>query len=67
MHAVARNFTARFSAKVLKEFGEAFQYGKMFFAKWNECPVAVEEYVPGVFFKCINNDGDIIKLEKHSA
>ena len=27
MHAVARNFMERFSAKVLKEFGEAFQYG----------------------------------------
>ncbi len=27
MHAFARNFMERFSAKVLKEFGEAFQYG----------------------------------------
>ena len=61
MHAVARNLTARFSAKVPKEFGEAFQYGKVFYSQWNECPVTVEEYVPGVFCKYINNDGEIIE------
>ncbi|CAB4040642.1 transient receptor potential cation channel subfamily M member 6-like, partial [Paramuricea clavata] len=61
MHAVARNLTARFSAKVPEEFGETFQYGKVFYSHWNECPVTVEEYVPGVFSKYINNDGDIIE------
>ncbi len=61
MHAVARNLTARFCTKVPKEFGEAFQYGKVFYSQWNECPVTVEEYVPGVFCKYINNDGEIIE------
>ncbi len=58
MHAVVQNLTACFSAKVPKEFGEAFQYGKVFYSQWNECPVTVEEYVPGVFCKYINNDGE---------
>jgi hypothetical protein len=61
MHAVARNLTSRFSVKVPQEFGEAFQYGKVFYSQWNECPVTVEEYVEGVFTKYINNDGDIMK------
>ena len=61
MHAVPQNLTARFSAKVPEEFGETFQYGKVFYSHWNECPVTVEEYVPGVFSKYINNDGDIIE------
>ncbi|CAB4017492.1 transient receptor potential cation channel subfamily M member 6-like [Paramuricea clavata] len=61
MHAVARNLTARFSAKVPEEFGKTFQYDKVFYSHWNECPVTVEEYVPGVFSKYINNDEDIIE------
>ena len=60
MHAVARNLTAGFSAKVPEEFGQTFQCGKVFYSQWNECLVTVEEYVPGVFSKYINND-DIIE------
>lgn len=61
MHAVARNLTARFAAKVPTEFGEVFTCGKVFYSEWDNCPVTVEEYVPGVFSKYINNDGDIIE------
>ena len=61
MHAVARNLTARFAAKVPPEFGDVFIYGKVFYSEWDYCPVPVEEYVPGVFTKYINNDGDIIE------
>ena len=60
MHAVARNLTAGFSAEVPQDFGETFQYGKVFYSQWNECLVTVEDYVPDVFSKYINND-DIIE------
>ena len=61
MHADARNLTARFVTKVPSEFGEEFTYGKVFYSELDNCPVTVEEYVPGVFTKYINNDGDIVE------
>lgn len=63
MHTISRNLTARFSAKVPEEFGESFQYGKVFYSQWGEFPITVEEYVPGVFSKYVNNDGDIIESD----
>ena len=48
-------------AKVPPEFRDLFIYGKVFYSEWDNCPVTVEEYVPGVFTKYINNDRDIIE------
>ena len=39
------------------EFGDVFIYGKVFYSEWDNCPVTVQEYVPGD----INNDGNIIE------
>lgn len=60
MHAVARNITARFATKVPVEFGSVFKYGKVYYSTWNECPVTVEEFVPGDFSKYVNNDGQCV-------
>lgn len=64
MHAVARNVTQRFTLKVPVEFGDSFQYGKVFYSQLDDVPVTVEEYVPGEFMKYVNNDGKC--LESHS-
>ncbi|KAK3701242.1 hypothetical protein QZH41_003204 [Actinostola sp. cb2023] len=60
MHAVARNITARFAAKVPVEFGKVFKYDKVFYSTWNELPVTAEEFVPGEFSKYVNNDGNCV-------
>ena len=60
MHAIARNITQRFSSKVPPEFGESFEYGKVFYSQWSGSPVTVEEYVTGDFQKYVNNDGRCI-------
>ena len=57
MHAVARNITQRFSARVPIPFGDTFSYGKVFYSVLDELPVTVEEFVPGEFQKYVNNDG----------
>lgn len=57
MHAVARNITQRFSSKVPAEFGDSFQYGKVFYSVLDDLPITVEEFVPGEFRKYVNNNG----------
>jgi len=57
MHAVARNITQRFSSKVPAEFGDSFQYGKVFYSVLDDIPVTLEEFVPGEFRKYVNNNG----------
>ena len=57
MHAVARNITQRFSSKVPAEFGDSFQYGKVFYLVLDDLPITVEEFVPGDFRKYVNNNG----------
>ena len=57
MHAVARNITQRFSSKVPTNFGDSFQYGKVFYSVLDDLPVTVEEFVPGEFRKYVNNNG----------
>lgn len=57
MHAVARNITRRFSSKVPAEFGDSFQYGKVFYSVLDDLPITVEEFVPGEFRKYVNNNG----------
>jgi len=57
MHAVARNTTLRFSSRVPSSFGDTFSYDKVFYSVLDELPVTVEQFVPGEFKKCVNNDG----------
>ena len=57
MYAVARNITQRFSSKVPAEFGDSFQYGKVFHSVLDDLPITVEEFVPGEFRKYVNNNG----------
>ena len=49
MHTVARNLAERMKKHAPKEFGETFQYDKVFFSLYKEEPVTVEEYVVGEF------------------
>ena len=57
MHAVARQLAKSFKSKAPSQFGKCFEYNRCFFTRYNDQPATVEEYVPGVFSKFINNDG----------
>ena len=57
MHAVARNITQHFASKTPPQFKETFTYGEVFYSSLNGEPVTIEEFVPGDFFKYVNNDG----------
>lgn len=61
MHAVASHITGRFCSKVPAEFGKSFTYNKVYYAKYEEEPVTVEELVAGKFLKYVNNDGTCVK------
>ena len=60
MHTVARQLTKRFSSIVPEEFGQSFAYNKVFYSRFNDEPVTVEEFVSGQFTKYVNNDGNCI-------
>lgn len=63
MHTLAKNFADQLALKVQKddllEFGQALQYGKLYFGKEldNGEFVTVEEYIDGNFVKYLNNNG----------
>ena len=40
------------------EFGVAFDYNRVYFAMFDNCPVTVQEYVEGEFRKHVNNTGE---------
>ena len=60
MHSLAKNFADQLAQKDdLIEFGQALQYGKLYFGKEldNGEFVTVEEYIDGNFVKYLNNNG----------
>lgn len=60
MNSVARHIAQRFKAKAPPEFGECFDYNHCYYTVYNGKPVTVEEYIPGSFYKLINNDGECL-------
>ena len=67
MHYLARNLACQLKEKVKKEnlteFGEVFEFNKVFMGKMGSGEVVtLEEYISGKFVKYINNTGD--KCEK---
>ena len=67
MHAVARSIAHNFIRKSPKDFGLTFHYKKVYYALMNDTPVTVEEFIPGQFFKYINNTGNIIVSQEHKT
>ena len=58
MHSAARQLTEQFSNKVPSHFGRCLHYNRVFYTKFEDEPATVEEYVPGFFFKYLNNNGE---------
>ena len=67
MHAVARHITKGFALKVPREFGECFWYNKAFYSCLNGKPVIVEDFVPGMFAKYVNNNGKCVAPPESSS
>lgn len=61
MHEVACYVADHFSSKAPPSFGRCFKYNKCYFVMFGEKPATLEEYVPGTFYKAINNDGECRK------
>ena len=65
MHMLAKNFADQLAQKIKKdgllEFGQALQYGKVYFGRDLDKGdyVTVEEYIEGNFVKYINNTGKV--------
>ena len=57
LHSAAGNIAQRCAKTALPEFGEKFQYGKVYCGFLNDVAVTVEEFIHGQFAKYINNDG----------
>ena len=56
MHMATRCITESFAAKVPLEFGDKFQYNKVYYAVYKQQPVFIEEYVGEEFYKYELND-----------
>ena len=71
MHTLAKNFAEQLAQKIRKddllEFGQALEYGKLYFGKELDSGefVTVEEYIEGDFMKYLNNNGMV--CAKNSA
>ena len=62
MNALAQNF-AQFMAQGKPEvFSNTFLYSKVYFARYCDQYVTLEDYIDGEFCKCVNNNGDILPL-----
>ena len=57
MHSAARQITKQFEAKVPPEFGQPFQYNRVFYTTYQGKPAMLEEFVAGSFAKYVNNNG----------
>lgn len=57
MHEVARHLTKKFQSQAPQEMGKCFQYNHVYYTTIDEKPATVEEFVPGLFAKLINNNG----------
>ena len=58
MHAAAKSNALRFAKKATSSLGESFHFHEIFFSRIDDLPVTVEEYVPGIFQKYVNNTGN---------
>ena len=59
LHSAARSIAQSFASRAPTSFGELFRYKKIYYAKVEDTPVTVEEFIPGKFEKYINNNGQI--------
>lgn len=65
MHCHARHFAARLEQELKKEtsasvkIGAVLKYNNIFFGKFGDECVTVEEFIPGAFTKHINNAGAV--------
>ena len=67
MHSVALHIAQRFKAKAPQEFDECFEYNHCYYSTYDGKPVTIEEYVPGLFFKLVNNDGQCMDMDDDSS
>ena len=58
MHEVARHVTKKFQSQAPREMGNCFQYKHVYYTTIDEKPATVEEFVPRLFAKPINNNGN---------
>ncbi|XP_028414878.1 transient receptor potential cation channel subfamily M member 6-like [Dendronephthya gigantea] len=67
MNALAQNFAKALVQEKPEDFGDSFNYIKVYFAKHNDDCVTLEPYLDGPFRKFVNNNGDIIPLDDEEA
>ena len=59
MNDLARNFAQFMAQEKPEEFGNAFLYTKVYFAKYCDEYVTLENYIDGEFCKYVKNNGEI--------
>ena len=59
MHSVDRSIAQSLQRKLPSAFGKSFSYNKVYYATIDKAPVTVEQYIPEVFEKYVNNNGDV--------
>lgn len=64
LHIAATNIAKSFASNALVEFGDVFHNNKVFYAVYNGKPIAIEQYVDGMFEKYVNNDGNCMTTSK---
>ena len=67
MHMATRCITESFAAKVPLEFGDKFQYNKVYYAVYKQQSVFIEEYVEEEFYKYLNNDGNCMTSPREES
>lgn len=60
MHGLARNFAKSLKNEFPSNYGETFQYDKVYYGKLGSEFVTVESFIEGNFVKYINNTGGVI-------
>eukprot|EP00794_Sanderia_malayensis_P013427 gene13427-14807_t len=64
MHTLAKNFAHKLEMQLgkdrkLDEYGDTLKYRKLYMGRYNGEFVTVEEFIEGIFYKHINNNGNI--------
>lgn len=59
MHCLARNFAKHLENECPPEFGETFNYNKVYYGKVGSECITLERFIEGNFVKYINNTGEI--------
>ncbi len=62
LNALPRNFAQLMEQEKPEEFGNTFVYTKVYYAKYRDEYVTLEDYIDGRFYKYVNNNGDILPL-----